>query len=277
MKFADLKAKLLDLWSSVGKWSIISLGRGFFEFAFSSVEDMMVICATGLWNLNIIFTTAGGISTPISLDEDTTNRSFGHFARVLVDVDLKNTAPTQVLVERDGFEFFVGTEVENIPAFCSGCHAIGHEVSKCRRLSKREVVDEVAVPIATKTKPPEAEPTPNGLNLVDEVVEQIASKTKHSEAGPITKGINLIINLDIEKEVNVEGVERLTQEDALSEASNEGGNVEIFANRNEVPGLVIDPVNYVVTEDLANHVAARDMAIVGFKDPNSTLEIFSLF
>ncbi|KAE9606292.1 hypothetical protein Lalb_Chr10g0106351 [Lupinus albus] len=263
MKFADLKAKLLDLWSSVGKWSIISLGRGFFEFAFSSVEDMMVICATGLWNLKS--------------DEDTTNRSFGHFARVLVDVDLKNTAPTQVLVERDGFEFFVGTEVENIPAFCSGCHAIGHEVSKCRRLSKREVVDEVAVPIATKTKPPEAEPTPNGLNLVDEVVEQIASKTKHSEAGPITKGINLIINLDIEKEVNVEGVERLTQEDALSEASNEGGNVEIFANRNEVPGLVIDPVNYVVTEDLANHVAARDMAIVGFKDPNSTLEIFSLF
>ncbi|KAF1898841.1 hypothetical protein Lal_00018961 [Lupinus albus] len=85
MKFVDLKAKLIDLWGILGKWSIISLGRGFYKFAFSFVEDMRNICATGSWNLkpglpqeywcpNIIFTIVGGIGSPIALDEATTNR-----------------------------------------------------------------------------------------------------------------------------------------------------------------------------------------------------------
>ncbi|KAF1869339.1 hypothetical protein Lal_00018432 [Lupinus albus] len=156
MKFVDLKSKLMGLWKMVGKWSMISLGRGFYEFTFSYVEDMMSICATGSWNLkpgllrlslwtpnfnpvlqkvphsqcwikiyglpqeywcpNIIFTIAGGIGSPISLDEATTNRSFGHFARVLVDINLTKPVANKVQVEIDGFEFFVDVEVENMPA-----------------------------------------------------------------------------------------------------------------------------------------------------------------
>ncbi|KAF1868392.1 hypothetical protein Lal_00008199 [Lupinus albus] len=241
MKFADLKTRLLDLWSMVGKWNMISLGRGFYEFAFSSVEDMRVICATSSWNLkpgilrlslwtpdfshglqkithsqcwikitglpqeywcpSVIFTIAGGIGTPISIDEATTNRSFGHFARVLVDINLKNSVPNQVLVERDGFEFFVCIQVENMPAFCTGCQTIGHVVSKCRRSSK-VVVDEVAKPMARKSKPLVVEPT----------------------------GLNLVIDLDIE-DVNTQGMGR----------------------------LILNPED----SHKLGHEAARDMAIVG--------------
>ncbi|KAF1894103.1 hypothetical protein Lal_00004022 [Lupinus albus] len=116
MKYADLKAKLLALWNMVGKWNMISLGKGFYEFSFSSVEDMHSIWSTGSWNLkpgllrlslwtpdfnpelqklthsqcwvkisglpqeywcpSIIFSIAGGIGTPIALDEATKNRAF---------------------------------------------------------------------------------------------------------------------------------------------------------------------------------------------------------
>ncbi|KAF1879339.1 hypothetical protein Lal_00005805 [Lupinus albus] len=112
---------------------MISLGRGFYDFAFSSVEDLRRVCAVGAWNLKpgflrlylwtpdfnpaqqklshtqcwikilglsqeywsgrFIYSIAGGIDTPISLDEATSNRTFGHFARVLVDIDLKSDLP----------------------------------------------------------------------------------------------------------------------------------------------------------------------------------------
>ncbi|KAF1876311.1 hypothetical protein Lal_00029658 [Lupinus albus] len=123
IKFAELKPKLIELWSLVGKWSMISLGRGFYEFAFSSTEDMRSICATSSWNIKPV-----GIGSPISPDAATTNRSFGHIARVLVDVNLKNSIPNQVLVERDEFEFLVGVEVENMPTFCSGCQEIDLDI-----------------------------------------------------------------------------------------------------------------------------------------------------
>ncbi|XP_019459895.1 PREDICTED: uncharacterized protein LOC109359652 [Lupinus angustifolius] len=184
-----MKTKLSSLWSSVGKWSMISLGRGFYDFAFSFIEDMRNVCAVGSWNLRpgllrlslwtpdfnpnlqklfhsqcwvrimglpleywsakILFSIAGGIGTPISLDEATSNKSFGHFARVLVDVDLKGTLPNQILVEREGFAFFVNTEFENLPDFCIGCHSIGHMVAVCRK-NKPLIVEENLKPINKK-------------------------------------------------------------------------------------------------------------------------------
>ncbi|KAE9600797.1 putative RNA-directed DNA polymerase [Lupinus albus] len=280
----------------VGKWNMISLGRGFYEFVFSSIEDMRTIWATGSWNLkpgilrlslwtpdfnlwlqrithsqcwikitglpqeywcpSIIFTIAGGIGMPISIDEATTRRSFGHFARVLVDIDLKNSVPTQMLVERDGFEFFVCIDVENMPAFYTGCQAIGHVVSKCRRSSKM-VVDEVAKPMARKAQLPVVKPT----------------------------SVNIVIDLDIE-DVNTLGMERLmlNPEDTHSESSAEAVDKTLHNESSlDIVGKVLqnesDPdilgkalqsgsasvdsnVNLIVTEEL-RPVAARDMAIVG--------------
>ncbi|KAE9607816.1 hypothetical protein Lalb_Chr09g0334161 [Lupinus albus] len=52
VKFLDLKGKLSARWNKVGKWTMISLGRGFYEFSFSYIEDMRRVCALGSWNLN---------------------------------------------------------------------------------------------------------------------------------------------------------------------------------------------------------------------------------
>ncbi|KAF1898253.1 hypothetical protein Lal_00033019 [Lupinus albus] len=170
LKFNELKEKLMSLWSMIGSWNMISLGRGFYDFAFSSVEDLRCGCAVGSWNLKpdflklyiwtldfnlshqklshtqcwikilglpqdywsarIIYSIVGGIGIPISLDEATSNRSFGHFARVLVDLDLKSDLPNQILVERECYAFFVSIEYDNLSAFCVGCQTIGSMASE---------------------------------------------------------------------------------------------------------------------------------------------------
>ncbi|OIW07807.1 hypothetical protein TanjilG_31999 [Lupinus angustifolius] len=51
IKFNELRAKLQGLWTMIGTWSMISLSHGFYDFSFSSVEDMMTVCAVGSWSL----------------------------------------------------------------------------------------------------------------------------------------------------------------------------------------------------------------------------------
>jgi len=40
----------------------------------------------------------------------------------------------KVLVERQGYEFFVDLDYENIPDFCTHCKMIGHHVDICKRI-----------------------------------------------------------------------------------------------------------------------------------------------
>ncbi|XP_019418539.1 PREDICTED: uncharacterized protein LOC109329320 [Lupinus angustifolius] len=77
---------------------MILLGRGFYDFSFASVEDMRILgLPLEYWSARILFSIAGGLGVPISLDDATSSRSFGHFARILVDVDLKGALPSQIL------------------------------------------------------------------------------------------------------------------------------------------------------------------------------------
>ena len=70
---------------------------------------------------------------PLRLDKATSDGDFGHYARVLVDVDVSSVLPTSVLLERDEFHSsFIAVEYENLPAFCSTCSSIGHLPSSCR-------------------------------------------------------------------------------------------------------------------------------------------------
>lgn len=61
---------------------------------------------------------------------------FGHFARVLVDIDLKSNLHNQIMFERDDYAFFVGLEYEKLPAFYSSCQIIGHDFSTCKKNKK---------------------------------------------------------------------------------------------------------------------------------------------
>jgi len=48
----DLRIKLSTLWKNLSKWGISSLGRGFYEFTFTSLEDVKRVRSIPSWNLN---------------------------------------------------------------------------------------------------------------------------------------------------------------------------------------------------------------------------------
>ncbi|PNX89051.1 hypothetical protein L195_g045168, partial [Trifolium pratense] len=47
-----LKNKLSPLWNDLAKWGVISLGKGFYEFSFSSLEDVRRVKLVASWSFN---------------------------------------------------------------------------------------------------------------------------------------------------------------------------------------------------------------------------------
>lgn len=47
-----LKAKLETMWKSLGRFGITSIGKGYFEFTFSSLEDLRRVRSVNSWDLN---------------------------------------------------------------------------------------------------------------------------------------------------------------------------------------------------------------------------------
>ena len=48
-------------------------------------------------------------------------------------MDMRKEPKYRVLVEREGYSFFVDLDYENIPDFCHYCNIVGHAQSYCRR------------------------------------------------------------------------------------------------------------------------------------------------
>ncbi|XP_019433032.1 PREDICTED: uncharacterized protein LOC109339940, partial [Lupinus angustifolius] len=294
LKLTEMKDKLSTMWSMIRKWSLVSLGKGYYEFAFSSIEDMRSVCSVGSWSLKpgffriflwttdfnpnlqklshtrcwvkihnlpqeywsprIIFSIAGGIGTPISLDDATSNRSFGHFSKVLVELNLKDNLPDQILVEREGYAFFVNIEYDNLPNLCQGCQAIGHLVSQCRKVKKKEAEkrpdkrkkyapgkfdsragesNEVAIPLSS-----DENPNPEVLKGADSFQD-------------------LVINLDIDSRAasNLNNMERLV---LTPEANPAAKVVMLESDTVKTDNLIVQD-----SADLDNITVANDMRLVG--------------
>jgi hypothetical protein len=179
---AALRNKLSPLWKGLAKWGVSFLGKGFYEFCFSSLEDLKRVRSVPSWNLNpgvlklftwtrdfcpstqnstpaqvwlriyglaqeywhpkIFFAIANSVGTPICTDSASAKpmveRSFGQYARVLMDMDVTQEVRYKVLVERKGFAFFVDLDYENIPDYCTHCRKIGHYINICKSLHKSD-------------------------------------------------------------------------------------------------------------------------------------------
>ncbi|XP_019435941.1 PREDICTED: uncharacterized protein LOC109342405 [Lupinus angustifolius] len=128
---------------------------------------------------------AGGIGTPISMDEATHTRSFDHFAKVMVELNLKVELPDQILVEREGFSFLISIEYENLPDFCQRCHVIGHAVHQCRKPSKKgeaEVIPKYVQKNPKLVEKPEEEDESSNENIIGQEtadLNQVAASDIH--------------------------------------------------------------------------------------------------
>lgn len=72
------------------------------KYIITVVEEVVAWCSMVTY-LKTLFEIALG--TPISLDENTTLTTFGHFARVLIDIDRCEQLHESIMVERDCFAF----------------------------------------------------------------------------------------------------------------------------------------------------------------------------
>lgn len=84
------------------------------------------------WRPQILFEIAGAIGILLALDKATKKRTFGHFARILIDVDLNSNLRERILVEMNVIDFYVDVEYENLPPFCHSCQIIGHFFKNCK-------------------------------------------------------------------------------------------------------------------------------------------------
>jgi hypothetical protein len=190
LRVTELREKLVKAWAPVERWQITPLGKGFYEFYFQSREDLNRVWSTGTWNLKpgllrlsawtsdfkpeelkithaqvwvrlynlpqeywmptTLFAIASGVGTPLSLDTATQQRTFGHYARILVDIDLAEELHYQILVEREGFAFFADVDYENLPHFCDHCCCVGHSIAQCRKVNTRPNEQKKPVPKPAK-------------------------------------------------------------------------------------------------------------------------------
>jgi hypothetical protein len=81
---------------------------------------------------------ASTVGTPLIIDNATSKRLYGHYARILVDMDFSRKLFNEIAVERDGYAFNVAVAYEWLPDFYTHCHNIGHDVSMCRWLYPRK-------------------------------------------------------------------------------------------------------------------------------------------
>jgi hypothetical protein len=170
----DLSSKISKLWKTTASWKMVPLGKGYYDFLFDSAEDYRKIWAVGTvnlkpgllrlsqwtkdfkyqtqkqthvslwirlvelpqeyWRERTLKEIASAVGTPIDIDGHTRNRTFGHYARILVDIDLSKKLYDEILVEREDFAFKVEVQYERMPLFCHHCHSIGHNIASCRWL-----------------------------------------------------------------------------------------------------------------------------------------------
>ena len=138
-KLSDLKQKLSSIWSLSKPWKLISIGHGYYHVLLNSSEEKNKVwgrrttaLTSGLlrlqywipefnptdkkstnaqicvrlyhlpweyWHPKIFISIAKGIGAPLKLDNATLNRDFGHYTRMLVDVDFRKPLSENLLVE----------------------------------------------------------------------------------------------------------------------------------------------------------------------------------
>ena len=202
----DLLAKLNSFWGIKNGFKLTPIGKGFFCIRFKNFEDQNQAWLHGLtnlkpgsfklqpwqkdfkpelqhhtstllwirlhgvaqeyWDPQLLISIASLVGIPHAIDPNTKEFTYGHFARIQVEVDLLNPLHPKLLIEREGFSFEVLVTYENIPKFCMHCHLIGHLVGECRSLKK--VQEEAARVQFAGPKPPQKKQHISSNNNVKE-------------------------------------------------------------------------------------------------------------
>ncbi|KAF1871956.1 hypothetical protein Lal_00012173 [Lupinus albus] len=220
---------------------------------------MRTVCSVGSWNLKPGLLRLS-LWTP-DFNPSLQKMTFGHFAKVSVEINLKEKLSGQILVEREGFAFFVNIEYGNLQEFCIGFKTIGHLVMNYRKSVKKRISEEFPkakkVTQGGKTKPFKENDLviylefENRDNLNLEAMERIelTPVNPHSKY-PSMEDLNAT-------EVAISPIALIPIIDPKNvEISTELVNLVHFPNLRE--NVIIQE-----SEHIENHLVANDLGIVG--------------
>ncbi|WCJ18475.1 hypothetical protein M5689_000823 [Euphorbia peplus] len=180
-KIDDLKLKLAQLWGFKDGWRLISIGKGYFHILLPSHESKQLVWSRGVqslkpgifrlqawtpdfdpnnqktttpqvwvqildlpwvyWDPVILADIAKCIGGLLRFDNVTLQSDYGHYARMLLDVDLSRKLPNIIGIEREGKKIKVRVSYEGLPSFCKVCSSVGHMAYQCRRNKTMEDAD----------------------------------------------------------------------------------------------------------------------------------------
>jgi hypothetical protein len=115
-------------------------------------------------------------------------------------MDLTQTIRYKVLVERQGFAFFVDLDYENLPDFCTNCKFIGHHLRNCKKVQL--INDE---PVATNQ---------GNLRKQPKEAKKVYVQAKNSR---IEQNNPKILENRVENTVNVESDDDIVEERPIVE------------------------------------------------------------
>lgn len=83
------------------------------------------------------------IGNPLIIDVATKQYVFGHYARVLVDLDFSRRVFDEIIVEEMDFLSNWQLIMNGSPDYCTHCRMIGHDVMVCHWLIPTKAVEKV--------------------------------------------------------------------------------------------------------------------------------------
>lgn len=89
------------------------------------------------WEPVFLTDIVGAIGEPLNIDDRTSRKELGTYARLLVDIDFDKPLLEEILIQRERFEFLMFVEYENLLDFYDYFQVVGHSYSQCRLLNNK--------------------------------------------------------------------------------------------------------------------------------------------
>ncbi|XP_057770826.1 uncharacterized protein LOC130990623 [Salvia miltiorrhiza] len=148
--YGDIKKELQDLWNIQGPWNLIPMGsirlREWVK-VFDPYREVSSLCHTWVriyylpvecWHPKVIIGINRHIGLPIKIDNASGAGQFGHFARILLEIDLALPLQESLLVNCDEGSFYVEFVYEQLPHYCTRCKITGHSLDKCKKAEQKD-------------------------------------------------------------------------------------------------------------------------------------------
>ncbi|XP_057790736.1 uncharacterized protein LOC131007838 [Salvia miltiorrhiza] len=148
------------------------------------------------WHPEVIAVVGRAVGHPIRMDSSSASGEVGHFARILIEVDLTLPLLDGVYVDEGTSSCFVEFSYESIPPFCSRCRITGHTADKCKRKLKvnpnivkgQRRADTVAIPSwqpkETTEEIVDTEDETNKENLAVDTNSPLSKEKEDTEKNP---------------------------------------------------------------------------------------------